>query len=105
MLYWRWEVYPNFLLEDLRTYHAHQYTRLLFNPYPRWAFTMGTIPTGLRKTDPEEPQRSVLLDAYAIGAYQVTNAQYVQFVEETGTRNLCSGTRRISTRPIFRSSV
>ena len=34
---------------------------------PAGAFTMGTIPTGLRKTDPEEPQRSVLLDAYAIG--------------------------------------
>ena len=45
---------------------------------------MGTIPTGLRKTDPEEPQRSVLLDAYTIGAYQVTNAQYAQFVEATG---------------------
>ena len=46
-------------------------------------FTMGTIPTGLRRTDPEEPQRSVLLDAYAIGTYQVTNAQYAQFVEAT----------------------
>ncbi len=50
---------------------------------PAGAFTMGTIPTGLRKTDPEEPQRSVTLDAYAIGAYQVTNAQYAQFVEAT----------------------
>ena len=47
------------------------------------AFTMGTIPTGLRKTDPEEPQRSVTLDAYAIGTYQVTNTQYAQFVEAT----------------------
>ena len=47
-------------------------------------FTMGTIPTGMRKTDPEEPQRSVQLDAYAIGTYQVTNAQYAQFVEATG---------------------
>ena len=47
-------------------------------------FTMGTVPTGLRRTDPEEPQRSVLLDAYAIGTYQVTNAQYAQFVEATG---------------------
>ena len=51
---------------------------------PAGEFTMGTIPTGMRKTDPEEPQRSVLLDAYAIGAYQVTNAQYAQFVEATG---------------------
>ena len=51
---------------------------------PAGAFTMGTIPTGMRKTDPEEPQRRVLLDAYVIGAYQVTNAQYAQFVEATG---------------------
>ena len=50
---------------------------------PAGAFTMGTIPTGMRKTDPEEPQRSVQLDAYAIGMYQVTNAQYAQFVEAT----------------------
>ena len=51
---------------------------------PAGAFTMGTIPTGMRKTDPEEPQRSVQLDAYAIGAYQVTNTQYAQFLESTG---------------------
>ena len=51
---------------------------------PAGAFIMGTIPTEWRKTDPEEPQRNVLLDAYAIGTYQVTNAQYAQFVEETG---------------------
>ena len=50
---------------------------------PAGAFTMGTIPTGMRKTDPEEPQRTVTLDAYAIGAYQVTNAQYARFVEAT----------------------
>ena len=47
-------------------------------------FTMGTYPTGMRKTDPEEPQRSVTLDAYAIGIYHVTNMQYAQFVKETG---------------------
>ena len=51
---------------------------------PAGEFIMGTIPTGLRKTDPEEPQRSVFLDAYAIGTHQVTNAQYAQFVEATG---------------------
>ena len=50
---------------------------------PAGAFTMGTIPTGMRKTDPEEPQRSVTLDAYAIGTFQVTNAQYARFVEAT----------------------
>jgi iron(II)-dependent oxidoreductase len=51
---------------------------------PAGEFTMGTVPTGLRKTDPEEPQRSVLLDVYAIGMYHVTNSQYAQFVEATG---------------------
>ena len=51
---------------------------------PAGAFTMGTIPTGMRKTDPEEPQRSVTLDAYAIGTYQVTNAQYARFLEVSG---------------------
>ena len=50
---------------------------------PSGPFTMGTLPTGLRKTDPEEPQRSVTLNAYAIGTYHVTNAQYAQFVEDT----------------------
>ncbi len=48
---------------------------------PDGPFIMGTIPTGLRKTDHEEPQREVALDAYYIGKYLVTNAQYVQFVE------------------------
>ena len=51
---------------------------------PAGAFTMGTIPTGMRKTDPEEPQRNVQLDAYAIGTYQITNAQYAQFLEANG---------------------
>ena len=26
----------SFTVEDLRAYHAHQYTRLPFNPYSRW---------------------------------------------------------------------
>ncbi len=50
---------------------------------PAGPFTMGTYPTGMRKTDPEEPQRSVTLDSYAIGIYHVTNMQYAQFVQET----------------------
>ena len=53
---------------------------------PAGPFTMGTYPTGLRKTDPEEPQRSVTLDAYAIGIYHVTNKQYAHFVKETRYR-------------------
>ncbi|MCZ6676090.1 MAG: SUMF1/EgtB/PvdO family nonheme iron enzyme [Candidatus Poribacteria bacterium] len=51
---------------------------------PEGPFIMGTLPTGLRKTDHEEPQREVTLDAYHIGKYLVTNAQYAQFVEATG---------------------
>lgn len=51
---------------------------------PAGPFTMGTYPTGLRKTDPEEPQRSVTLDAYAIGIYHVTNSQYAKFVNDAG---------------------
>ncbi len=51
---------------------------------PAGEFTMGTIPTQFRKTDPEEPQRTVTLDAYAIGTYHVTNTQYAAFVDDTG---------------------
>ena len=50
---------------------------------PDGQFLMGTIPTGLRKSDHEEPQREVTLDAYYIGKFHVTNAQYLQFVEAT----------------------
>lgn len=53
---------------------------------PAGPFTMGTYPDGLRKTDPEEPQRSVTLDAYAIGIYHITNAQYIQYINATGYR-------------------
>ena len=50
---------------------------------PEGPFLMGTIPTGLRKTDHEEPQRAVTLDTFYIGKYLVTNAQYSQFAEAT----------------------
>lgn len=53
---------------------------------PAGPFTMGTYPTGLRKTDHEEPQRSVTLDAYAIGIHPVSNVQFLQFVRETDYR-------------------
>ncbi len=51
---------------------------------PAGPFTMGTYPMGLRKTDPEEPQRSVTLDGFGIGIYHVTNSQYAKFVDDTG---------------------
>ncbi len=36
--------------------------------------------------DDDEPKHTVYLDAYYIGKYCVTNAQYVRFVKETGHR-------------------
>ena len=51
---------------------------------PEGSFVMGTLPTGLRKTDHEEPQRTVMLNAYHIGKFPVTHAQYMQFVEDSG---------------------
>ncbi len=50
---------------------------------PGGPFRMGTVPTEFRKTDDEEPQREVILDAYYIGKYFVTGAQYTQFTKET----------------------
>lgn len=50
---------------------------------PDGRFLMGTIPTGLRKSDHEEPQREVTLDTYYIGKHLVTNAQFSKFVEAT----------------------
>lgn len=51
-----------------------------------------SIPAGpfIRGTDhdgfDERPQRTLLLDAFAIDRYEVTNFQYQQFVEATGHR-------------------
>ncbi len=72
------------ILSDL---HIDMHINILNYPLvkiPAGPFTMGTYPTGMRKTDPEEPQRTVTLDAYAIGIYHVTNSQYAQYVKETG---------------------
>ncbi len=51
---------------------------------PEGSFLMGTIPTAFRKTDHEEPQREVTLDAFYIGKLPLTNAQYSQFLEFNG---------------------
>ncbi|MEY4705411.1 MAG: hypothetical protein RL042_1616 [Nitrospirota bacterium] len=53
---------------------------------------MLSIPAGpfIRGTDhggfDERPQRTLVLDAFAIDRYEVTNSQYQQFVEATGHR-------------------
>ncbi|HMI38572.1 MAG TPA: SUMF1/EgtB/PvdO family nonheme iron enzyme, partial [Nitrospiraceae bacterium] len=53
---------------------------------------MVSIPAGpfIRGTDQggldEQPQRTLVLDAFAIDRYEVTNFQYQQFVDATGHR-------------------
>jgi formylglycine-generating enzyme required for sulfatase activity len=49
---------------------------------PAGPFIRGTNEGGLD----ERPQRTVLLDAFAIDRYEVTNHQYQQFVDVTGHR-------------------
>ena len=51
---------------------------------PAGPFLMGTVPTPFRKTDHEEPQREVTLDAFYIGKLPVTNTQYSRFLEAKG---------------------
>ena len=51
---------------------------------PSGSFLMGTVPTPYRKTDHEEPQREVTLDAFYIGKLPVTNTQYSRFLEAKG---------------------
>jgi formylglycine-generating enzyme required for sulfatase activity len=48
---------------------------------PAGEFQMGSLRG--RGKDDESPQHSVYLDAYYIGRYPVTNAQYARFVQET----------------------
>ena len=53
---------------------------------PAGSFLMGTVPTPFRKTDHEEPQREVTLDAFYIGKLPVSNGQYSRFLEAKGGR-------------------
>ena len=53
---------------------------------PAGTFTMGTIPTGMRKTDPEEPQRRVMLDAYAMRTVRRMNRCRLFIVSGFGLR-------------------
>jgi formylglycine-generating enzyme required for sulfatase activity len=55
-------------------------TRLI----PAGLFLMGSTP-GPGVPDNEMPQHEVDLPAYRIGVYPVTNAQYAEFVRQTGT--------------------
>ena len=52
---------------------------------PAGPFLMGSDPRMDRAAGPQErPQRSVVLDAFAIDRYEVTNVHYLRFVMATG---------------------
>jgi formylglycine-generating enzyme required for sulfatase activity len=48
------------------------------------SFTMGTSAEGAYPLDGEGPARQVRVDGFAISAYAVTNAQFGDFIRETG---------------------
>ncbi len=50
---------------------------------PEGPFWMGS-PAGAEIPSHETPQHEVILPAYRIGKYPVTNAQYEEFIRETG---------------------
>lgn len=60
-----------------RTYEPVEFVSI-----PAGSFTMGSL-EGEGNSD-ESPQHEVFLDAYEIGKYQVTNAQFTDFVTATG---------------------
>ncbi len=58
---------------------------------PAGEFTMGSEKGG----DAEKPARKVYLDAFYIGRYPITNAQYKRFVEATGHESPYASTGRL----------
>jgi len=54
---------------------------------PAGSFLMGSTEDNQRASDNERPQHPVDLDAFRIGRYPVTNAQYTRFLEEKGYEN------------------
>lgn len=53
---------------------------------PAGEFIMGAADTDTQSTPDERPQHKITLDAFLIGKYEVTNAQYHAFVKATGHR-------------------
>jgi formylglycine-generating enzyme required for sulfatase activity len=79
----------------------HQRTRLPFEPemifVPAGEFLMGSSDDDPQASDDEKPRHPVNLNAFWIGRYPVTNAQYKAFVEATGyppPENWLKGTLR-----------
>jgi iron(II)-dependent oxidoreductase len=56
-------------------------------PVPAGLFLMGSTEDNQLAYDDERPQQQVNLDAFRIGRYPVTNAQYARFIEEGGYEN------------------
>jgi formylglycine-generating enzyme required for sulfatase activity len=51
---------------------------------PAGGFTMGSLPGDPNAQVDEQPQHAVLLDAYQISVYEITNAQYQAFIDAGG---------------------
>lgn len=51
---------------------------------PSGEFTMGSLPTDPHAQVDEQPQHAVYLDVYEIGKYEITNAQYLAFMDAGG---------------------
>lgn len=54
---------------------------------PSGNFTMGSLFTDPNAQTDEQPQHVVYLDAYQISKYEITNAQYNDFIEDGGYSN------------------
>ena len=54
---------------------------------PAGTFTMGSLPTDPHAQTDEQPQHIVYLDAYQIGKCEITNAQYLTFMDDGGYEN------------------
>jgi formylglycine-generating enzyme required for sulfatase activity len=66
---------------------------------PAGEFLIGSTAAGLKAVDDEQPQHTVYLDAFWIDRTEVTNAQYVQFLNVLGEyRGTCEGQDCIETK-------
>ena len=55
-----------------------------WSPFPAGKFVMGSPATESGRFDSEGPQHSVSVRAFAIGKYEVTTAEFLTFLRETG---------------------
>jgi formylglycine-generating enzyme required for sulfatase activity len=74
------------MLALLAKTQAAQEAPLEWVTVPAGEFVMGAAETDTQATPDEKPQHKVYLDAFLIGKYEVTNAQYHAFVKATAHR-------------------